>query len=439
MLAKGTISVLFNLFLQFYQRASLAEECDPKRERAGQKLGVLINEDAPLLSSPSTPWISWADWLVQEGSHGARYAEGMQTLFYHHGKLIYQFLSIRFRGRRYSPLEVSGSNPELIIRNRAVSPFESAGLKLLMNPSTEAQRIEESLELEKIDDDLFKSIKLWKPVHRPGAFGGNIIAQAAHAATKTVTADFQLHSLHCYFIGYGDVSIPSGIIYLVDRIRDGRSYVTRSVKAVQRSRCIFTLLASYHRSEPSQLTLQAQIDLAGIPPPESCLSTEDKLETFINEKKHLLKPKLLEYLERELQQSKLNAIETRNTKAAEPVGEYGRSQTFWFRLRAKIRADPAYQKLVLAYASDYRFIGTVGKAMGLGVEGGKKLTMLASLDHSMFFYDHDIDLNDWMLYRMDAEAAKFGRGLVTGKIYSRDGRLLVVCTQEGVKPNAKFL
>jgi len=311
----------------------------------------------------------------------------------------------------------------------------------------ETQRIEESLELHQIDQDIFKSIKLWKFTRGTGAFGGNIIAQAAHAAIKTVPVGYHLHSLHCYFISFGDVAIPTGIIYLVERLRDGKSYMTRAVKAVQRSRCIFTLLISFHKPEPHQPVLHSRIDLSTISPPEECQSAESRLQMYLDENRNSCSPKMLTYLEREIEENALNAIEHRNTRSKRfdlNSSNYETSESYWFRSRAKIRSDPAYQKLVLAYASDFRFIGTVSKAMGLNFPGGPRASMLASLDHSMFFYDHDFEVSEWMLYKMDAETGKDGRGLVIGRIYARDGRLLAVCTQEGVvrveapKPSSKL-
>ncbi|KAH9454386.1 hypothetical protein Pst134EB_014471 [Puccinia striiformis f. sp. tritici] len=223
-----------------------------------------------------------------------------------------------------------------------------------MAGSKETQRIEESLELQEIDQNIFRSIKLWKFTRGVGAFGGNIIAQAAHAATKTVQVGYHLHSLHCYFISFGDVEIPTGIIYLVDRIRDGKSYATRSVKAIQRSRCIFTLLISFHKPEINQAVLQNKIDLSRIPPPEDCQPVETRLQNYVNENLDSIKPKMLEYLQREIEENKLNAIEHRNTRSKrfDQSSNYETSETYWFRSRAKIRSDPAYQKLVLAYASE---------------------------------------------------------------------------------------
>ncbi|EGG01883.1 uncharacterized protein MELLADRAFT_72857 [Melampsora larici-populina 98AG31] len=298
----------------------------------------------------------------------------------------------------------------------------------------ERRRIEDSLELDRMDDDLFRSKMLWKPAAGRGAFGGNIIAQAAHAATQTVAPEFHLHSLHCYFIGFGNVDIPSGIIYHVDRLRNGKSYATRAVRAVQQSHCIFTLLASFHKPEPEQPSFQSLFNINLFPKPEDCMSIEEKLRWFLKENQEGMKPKIQEYLSREIEENMLNAIEFRSVKleTSSISGNNESTHAYWIRSRVPIRPDPAYQKLILAYASDFRFIGSVSKALGLHAQGSKRVAMMASLDHSMFFYDHEIDVSQWMLYHMDVAAASFGRGLVIGRIYTREGKLLVVCTQEGV-------
>lgn len=193
-------------------------------------------------------------------------------------------------------------------------------------------------------------------------------------------------------------------------------------------------MISFHKPEVDQRVLETRIDLSAISPPEDCQPVETRLQTYVDENKASFTPRMLEYLEREIEENRWNAIEHRNTRAKKfnPSSDYETSESYWFRSRAKIRSDPAYQKLVLAYASDFRFIGTASKAMGLNFPGGPRASMLASLDHSMFFYDHEFEVSEWMLYKMEAEAGKDGRGLVIGRIYARDGRLIAVCTQEGV-------
>ncbi|KAH9445288.1 hypothetical protein Pst134EA_031464 [Puccinia striiformis f. sp. tritici] len=218
-------------------------------------------------------------------------------------------------------------------------------------------------------------------------------------------------------------------------IRDGNSYATRSVKAIQNSRCIFSLLCSFHRPEINQLIFKTKIDLSGVIAPESCQSLEVSLQNHIDENRDSLPPKTLNFVELQIKQIKANAFEHRDTSPAPYYSKkHGSSQAYWFRARGRIQPDPSYHKIILAYASDFGFIDTVRIGMGLHSPGGPlpRASMLVSLSHSMFFYDHDFDVSEWMLYKMEAETAKDGRGLVVGRIYARDGRLLAVCAQEGV-------
>lgn len=115
------------------------------------------------------------------------------------------------------------------------------------------------------------------------------------------------------------MDIPSGIIYHVDRLRDGKSYATRAVRAVQQSHCIFTLLASFHKPEPFQPNFQAAFDIGAFPKPEDCLSIEDKLRVFLDEHQNGMKPKIKEYLQREIEENMLNAIEFRSVKPDAPT------------------------------------------------------------------------------------------------------------------------
>ncbi|KAI9626113.1 hypothetical protein H4Q26_015858 [Puccinia striiformis f. sp. tritici PST-130] len=281
-----------------------------------------------------------------------------------------------------------------------------------MITSKQGQHIEEVVGLQEVDENVFKSVKLWKLDHGDNVFGGIVIAQATHAAIKTVQVGLHLHSLHCYFSGFADASVPTGIVYQVEMIRDGNSYATRSVKAIQNSRCIFSLLCSFHRPEINQLIFKTKIDLSGVIAPESCQSLEVSLQNHIDENRDSLPPKTLNFVELQIKQIKANAFEHRDTSPAPYYSKkHGSSQAYCFG-----------------------FIDTVRIGMGLHSPGGPlpRASMLVSLSHSMFFYDHDFDVSEWMLYKMEAETAKDGRGLVVGRIYARDGRLLAVCAQEGV-------
>ncbi|GAA6020362.1 hypothetical protein JCM8202_000039 [Rhodotorula sphaerocarpa] len=330
-----------------------------------------------------------------------------------------------------------------------------------------AQDISNAIDLEVIDRDLYRSRELWKPSGGRGVFGGQIIAQAAWAAVQSVrregdTKSKGLHSLHAYFLNFGDADIP--VLYQVQRLRDGRSYATRTVLATQQGVPIFTLTASFCLPEPEQPVRQMPLPrwpLDGrahgesvlseqpaaakersrgkIPEPEECDATEEVLMRALAAAKNLPK-KLQEFVERQAEERRQSSIELRNTDKTQlgTLFSYDKNpsspqqQLYWFRSRASVRQDPDFQKCVLAYASDLNFIGTAARATGLGSNTSPRLGMLASLDHSMYFYDNSVDAHDWNLFYMNSSITRHGRGLVHGRIYKRDGTLAVVCTQEGV-------
>ncbi|GJN87920.1 hypothetical protein Rhopal_000875-T1 [Rhodotorula paludigena] len=330
-----------------------------------------------------------------------------------------------------------------------------------------AQSIDAAIDLEHLDRDLYRSKELWKPAQGRGVFGGQIIAQAAWAAVQSVRRDEPdtekgLHSLHCYFLNFGNADIP--VLYQVQRLRDGRSYSTRTVLASQQGVPIFTLTCSFCLPEPKQpvraLPLpswpmrysrteeedQQRRQKWGdrIPEPDVCDATEEVLMKSLADAKNLPK-KLQEFVERQAEERRQSSIELRNTDKSDfgHIFSFERSssqqQLYWFRSRAAVRQDPDFQKCVLAYASDLNFIGTAARATGLGSATKPRLGMLASLDHSMFFYDSTVDAHDWNLFFMHSPITSNGRGLVHGRIYKRDGTLAVLCvsflptlTQEGV-------
>ncbi|SCZ92492.1 BZ3500_MvSof-1268-A1-R1_Chr5-2g07910 [Microbotryum saponariae] len=319
--------------------------------------------------------------------------------------------------------------------------------------------IERAILLEKIDRDLYRSKELWKPSGGRGVFGGQTIAQSAWAATLSVRDDEPgtakgLHSLHSYFLSFGNVDNP--ILYSVQRLRDGRSYSTRTVLATQLGVPIFVVTCSFAVPEPNQPITEPVFPkwplepsrgagrIQDIPPPEECLSTEDRLQYVLDNVK--VPEKLRVYVDRQAEERRQSAIEVRNADRTELSGLISAKkndprpqQMHWFRSRAPVRDDPAFHKVrlsspecVLAYASDLQFIGTAARAANLGARTTPRLGMLASLDHAMYFYDDTVDAYDWLLFYMEATVVRSGRGLVTGRIYKRDGTLAVVCQQEGV-------
>ncbi|GAA5916416.1 hypothetical protein JCM6882_001554 [Rhodosporidiobolus microsporus] len=326
-------------------------------------------------------------------------------------------------------------------------------------PEATAASIVSAIDLEVIDRDVYRSKELWKPGGGRGVFGGQIIAQAAWAAVQSLRRDEEdtkkgLHSLHCYFLNFGNADIP--VLYTVQKLRNGRSYSTSSVLASQQGVPIFSLTCSFCLPEPQQpvraiplphwplrwsRTEEDPEAVKGrpekIPEPEECESTEDVLTKALAVAKTLPK-KLQDFVQRQADERRQSSIEIRNTdkKDVGHIFSFQRSasqqQLYWIRSRAPVRPDPDFQKCVLAYASDLNFIGTAARATGLGSSTKPRLGMLASLDHSMYFYSNEIDAHDWNLFYMNSPITSNGRGLVHGRIYKRDGTLAVVCTQEGV-------
>ncbi|GAA5973709.1 hypothetical protein JCM11641_005092 [Rhodosporidiobolus odoratus] len=325
-----------------------------------------------------------------------------------------------------------------------------------------AASVVSAIDLELVDRDIYRSKELWKPDTGRGVFGGQIVAQSAYAAVQSIRKDEPgttkgLHSLHAYFLNFGNADIP--VLYTVRRLRDGRSYSTRSVVASQQGLPIFSLTCSFCLPEPQQPVRSVSIPSwplswsratedarekekngrGKIPEPEQCQPIETVLDQALAKKTDMPK-KLQDYAVRQANERRQSSIEIRNTDRNDIGGIFSRDctppsaqqQLYWFRSRAPVPADPELHKCVLAYASDLNFIGTAARASGLGSGTQPRLGMLASLDHSMYFYDQTVDAHDWNLFYMASPVTSNGRGLVHGRIYKRDGTLVVVCTQEGV-------
>jgi len=300
-----------------------------------------------------------------------------------------------------------------------------------------------------VDTDLFRSLRLWIPAGARGVFGGQVIAQASLAAAKTVPEEQKMHSLHSYFILAGNPDLP--ILYQVERIRDGKSYATRTVQAKQRGRTIFTITCSFHRPEPMQPHHLGpdHLDVTKLTPPEQLKSEEDRIQQWITQVNHRIEKikkdggdstrmeKLHYFLKMKLEETVVGPMEVKpldESYGAEGSGISGEPhRMFWLRSRAPIRANDSTKKALLAYASDLHLMGTVSGALGLRFRTTKpKLSMMVSLDHSMWFHANDLEPHEWMLYVMESPWSANGRGLVNGKIYSREGQLLLSVAQEGM-------
>jgi acyl-CoA thioesterase-2 len=244
-------------------------------------------------------------------------------------------------------------------------------------------------------------------------FGGQVAGQALVAAARTVDDAFAVHSLHAYFLRPGDPSVP--ILYEVDRIRDGRSFVTRRVVAIQHGQAIFNLAASFHLAEGG-LDHQAPMP-SDIPPP-------DQLPHF-KERYRDLAELMGEDYERD------RPIDTRHVdwEPADRKQALPPYQRVWLRADGRLPDDPVLHVCVLTYASDMTLLATSLLPHAVGaMDGG---IMMASLDHAMWFH-RPFRADEWLLYVQDTPSASDARGLARGSIYTHDGRLAVSVVQEGL-------
>lgn len=270
------------------------------------------------------------------------------------------------------------------------------------------------LDLERLEQDLYRGNSPqvgWQRV-----FGGQVIAQALVAAQRTMDDDRHVHSLHGYFMRPGDPEVP--IIYEVDRIRDGKSFNTRRVVAIQHGRAIFSLSASFQVDEPG---LDHQIDMPDVPMPESLIGEADLKERFLKNAPENVR----RYWERE-RPIEMRPISLEHYISREKLAPV---QNIWVRANGAVPDNPRIQAAVLAYLSDMTLLDTSLFAHGLSVFSGK--IQAASLDHSMWFH-RPYAMDDWMLYAQDSPSTSGARGLNRGGLYTRDGMLIASVAQEGL-------
>ncbi|MDQ0465666.1 acyl-CoA thioesterase-2 [Caulobacter ginsengisoli] len=274
----------------------------------------------------------------------------------------------------------------------------------------ETENLIETLALEPIEMNLFRGVSPNDGF--PRIFGGFVIAQALLAAYETVE-DRVCHSLHAYFIRPGDVRIP--VLYEVDRSRDGGSFTTRRVIAIQNGKQIFNLAASFQVQEEG---LEHQFPMPAAPSPEDILTEWDR--ALADNSK--LPPQMIEHMKR-------RPVDVRWPDPQDifnPVPKPPRKQV-WMRSKAPIGDNIKLQQAALAYASDMAFMETALRVHGLTWQTPGLQS--ASLDHAMWFH-RPSDFHDWILFDQDCPSTSQGRGFLRGEMYSRDGRLLASVAQE---------
>jgi acyl-CoA thioesterase-2 len=278
-------------------------------------------------------------------------------------------------------------------------------------PQNEVDELVALLDLEPIEVNIFRGVS--PDEDRQRVFGGQVAGQALVAAARTVDPEHgSVNSMHAYFLRPGDPNIP--ILYEVDRLRDGKSFTTRRVVAIQHGRPIFNMSASFHRHEPG---LDHQLAMPDVPRP-------DELPTF-RERWEKWKDDLGPWFDRP------RPIDSRHVDWSPPdrkevLPPY---QRVWLRADGVLPDDPLLHTCVLTYASDMTLLDTTLLPHGGHVANGQ--LMMASLDHAMWFH-RPFRADEWLLYVQDTPSTSDARGLARGLIYTEHGDLVVSVTQEGL-------
>jgi acyl-CoA thioesterase-2 len=270
------------------------------------------------------------------------------------------------------------------------------------------------LDLEPLEVNIYRGQN--RDLGTGRVFGGQVFAQALVAARRTVDGDREAHSAHGYFILPGDLKAP--IVYFVDRLRDGKSFTTRRVTAIQHGQAIFNLSASFHVAEEG---FSHQPVMPVVPDPET-LAPELAL---IREMAHQIPEQLRPVITQD------RPIDFRPVAPLDPFNPEKRDPTrqVWFRVIDTLPPEPWIHQAILAYASDYGLLTTALQPHGIGYR--TRGLLLASLDHSLWLH-RPFRADEWLLYTMDSPVMTGARGFVRGAIYSRAGDLVASVAQEGL-------
>ena len=281
-----------------------------------------------------------------------------------------------------------------------------------MSGSTEA--LLALLDLEPLEVNIYRGQN--RDLGTGRVFGGQVFAQALVAARRTVDTDREAHSAHGYFILPGDLKAP--IVYFVDRLRDGSSFTTRRVTAIQHGQAIFNLSASFHISEEG---VSHQPAMPVVPEPEALAPKLSLIREMADRIPEPLRPVITQ--DRPIDFRPVVPIDPFNPEPREPT------RHVWFRAIGPLPLDPWIHQAILAYASDYGLLTTALQPHGIGFR--TRELQIASLDHSLWLH-RPFRADEWLLYSMDSPVTAGARGFVRGAIYSRNGDLIASVAQEGL-------
>ena len=270
------------------------------------------------------------------------------------------------------------------------------------------------LDLEPLEVNIYRGVS--RDIGSGRVFGGQVLAQALVAARRTVEEPREAHSVHGYFILPGDVDAP--IVYFVDRLRDGRSFTTRRVTAIQHGQAIFNLAVSFHATEEG---IEHQPRMPEAPAPDS-----------LTNELHLIREmagRIPEQVRSVLTQDR--PLDFRPVDPVDPFAPENREarKLVWLRASGALSDEVGLHQAVLAYASDYGLLATALLPHGLSLQMPK--VQAASLDHCLWFH-RPFRADEWLLYSMESPTAGGARGFTRGSIFSQDGKLVASVAQEGL-------
>ncbi len=280
--------------------------------------------------------------------------------------------------------------------------------------SSPMEQLIDTLDLEKLEENMFRGVSPqvgWQRV-----FGGLVIAQALMAAQRTVAEDRFVHSLHAYFLLPGDPKIP--IVYQVERLRDGSSFATRRVTAIQHGRAIFAMSASFQVEEPGY---DHQTEMPQVKQPEELMSEQQFQDMVLAHAPEAIKRYWSQ--KRPLEIRPVSLVHYLSDEKLKP------EQHIWVRATGEVPSQRHYQYAVLAYLSDLTLLDTSLYPHGKTIFD--PAVQAASLDHAMWFH-RPCTLSDWLLYKQDSPSASGARGMTRGSLYTRDGVLIASVAQEGL-------
>jgi len=272
----------------------------------------------------------------------------------------------------------------------------------------------ELIDLEPIEHNIYRGMN--RDIGSGRVFGGQVLSQALVAARRTVEGAREAHSLHAYFILAGDLDVP--IVYFVDALRDGGSFSTRRVTAIQHGRAIFNLSASFHDPQDG---VEHQGEAPSVPDPEELVPELDRIRAVADRLPEDVRAVLTQ--DRPIDFRIVDPVDLLDPAPSSP------SRMVWFRVPGSMPDDPLSHQAALAYASDHGLLSAVLQPHGLTVRSPE--VQVASLDHAMWFH-RPCRVDEWLLYVVDSPAAAGARAFARGSIFTRDGVLVASVAQEGL-------